>query len=385
MVFALEMVCPATDGRSAARIEGEVDVTGDGNRILTNFPARGTVVAAFTCAEPTSSSDRPPARGMSRFPLTAARTMEQNYGAPASTAAGADPEDPKFYLHGRDQHGPQLVQKTAHVDTHVHSFETSFFILSGDPVLYLDGRGFSSGPAPRRDPGRVPHAWRSTARAMDPDGVAPASRAGTAAGHVLPRRPPGRRASGLDLRDPRNRNLFPSRERTWTSTGSSEGSKVRRRRSRRASRQRHSLYSGITVKMLVDKRLDAQLHTMFMGRRTSQARSAPAARPASPSEESYVDARGGGGRRRRRQPPIAAVPVTSSGPAVGLCVRTFYETKGGTVRWLETLAPGAARPPLRTASSATGSTWRRSWDETQTEAILQGRRTSISTCTGACA
>src|SRR5215470_20195437 len=28
-----------------------------------------------------------------------------------------------------------------HVDEHLHSFETSFYVLEGEPVLYLDGRG----------------------------------------------------------------------------------------------------------------------------------------------------------------------------------------------------------------------------------------------------
>jgi Xaa-Pro aminopeptidase len=39
MVFALETYCPASDGRSAARIEEEVLVTADGCEILTRFPA----------------------------------------------------------------------------------------------------------------------------------------------------------------------------------------------------------------------------------------------------------------------------------------------------------------------------------------------------------
>jgi Xaa-Pro aminopeptidase len=39
MVFALETYCPATDGISAARIEEEVVVTGDGVEIITRFPA----------------------------------------------------------------------------------------------------------------------------------------------------------------------------------------------------------------------------------------------------------------------------------------------------------------------------------------------------------
>src|SRR4029078_4017122 len=45
MVFALETYCAASDGRSAARIEEEVVVTGDGNRVLTRFPASELLVA----------------------------------------------------------------------------------------------------------------------------------------------------------------------------------------------------------------------------------------------------------------------------------------------------------------------------------------------------
>jgi Xaa-Pro aminopeptidase len=39
MVFALETYCPASDGRSAARIEEEIVVTADGCAVLTLFPA----------------------------------------------------------------------------------------------------------------------------------------------------------------------------------------------------------------------------------------------------------------------------------------------------------------------------------------------------------
>jgi Xaa-Pro aminopeptidase len=45
MVFALETYCPATDGRSAARIEEEVVVTRDGCRVITLFPAEELFVA----------------------------------------------------------------------------------------------------------------------------------------------------------------------------------------------------------------------------------------------------------------------------------------------------------------------------------------------------
>jgi Xaa-Pro dipeptidase len=45
MVFALETYCPASDGRSAARIEEEVVVTPDGPTVLTRFPADELLVA----------------------------------------------------------------------------------------------------------------------------------------------------------------------------------------------------------------------------------------------------------------------------------------------------------------------------------------------------
>ena len=40
MVFAVETYCPATDGVSAARLEEEVVVTGDGVEIITRFPSK---------------------------------------------------------------------------------------------------------------------------------------------------------------------------------------------------------------------------------------------------------------------------------------------------------------------------------------------------------
>jgi len=48
MVFALETYCAASDGHSAARIEEEVVVTKDGNRLLTRFPADELLVAGKT-------------------------------------------------------------------------------------------------------------------------------------------------------------------------------------------------------------------------------------------------------------------------------------------------------------------------------------------------
>ena len=45
MVFALETFWPASDGWSAARIEEQLVVTGDGCEIITRFPAEDLVIA----------------------------------------------------------------------------------------------------------------------------------------------------------------------------------------------------------------------------------------------------------------------------------------------------------------------------------------------------
>jgi Xaa-Pro aminopeptidase len=45
MLFALETYCPATDGRSAARIEEEVVCTADGPKVITLFPAEELMTA----------------------------------------------------------------------------------------------------------------------------------------------------------------------------------------------------------------------------------------------------------------------------------------------------------------------------------------------------
>lgn len=45
MVFALETYCPATDGKSAARIEEEVVVTDTGCEVISLFPAHDLPIA----------------------------------------------------------------------------------------------------------------------------------------------------------------------------------------------------------------------------------------------------------------------------------------------------------------------------------------------------
>ena len=238
--------------------------------------------------------------------------------------------------------GLTLVElETGHVDTHLHSFESSFFVLEGEPCLYLDGRGVRLSPnACGAIPVGVPHAWKSDTRARWIEMASPRPRP--------PDQPPdtffvGGAPSGpaeaLDLRDPRNRNLFFLANGDMDTARLSEGSRVSAPTVSASMATAALLYSGITVKMLVDKRLDAQLHTMFM---VGYQPGAVAHPHDHPFEESYfmlegvVDVVADGNRYTLR-------PGDVFWTGVG-CIHAFYEVKGGTVKWLETSAPG---PPDR--------------------------------------
>jgi quercetin dioxygenase-like cupin family protein len=228
-----------------------------------------------------------------------------------------------------------------YVDTHVHSFESSFFVLEGEPVLHLDGRGVRLRPnACGALPVGLPHAWRSDDRARWIEVASPRPRP--------PEQPPDTFFVGgapedppveLDLRDPRNRHLFLLSDDDMDVGRLCAGMRSSEPKVSASMATAALLYSGITVKMLVDKRLDAQLHTMFMVGYQPGAQALPHDHPF---EESYymlegeVDVVADGTR-------YTLYPGDVFWTAVG-CIHAFYETKGGTVKWLESSAPG---PPDR--------------------------------------
>jgi quercetin dioxygenase-like cupin family protein len=95
-----------------------------------------------------------------------------------------------------------------HVDAHVHSYETSFYVLEGEPALYVDGRGVKLKPgACGVVPVGVAHAFRCSERALWIEMAAPRPRADGSDTHFLGPAP-DIPAEPLDVRDPRNRNLF---------------------------------------------------------------------------------------------------------------------------------------------------------------------------------
>jgi quercetin dioxygenase-like cupin family protein len=243
---------------------------------------------------------------------------------------------------GATHTGLMLVAlEDGHVNTHLHSFESSFYVFSGEPVLYLDGRGVKLEPdACGAIPVGVPHAWRSEERAEWIEMASPRPRG--------PDQPPDTFFLGsapdepgapLDLRDPRNRNLFHLRASDMDVERLRRGASAGEPTVSASMATAALLYSGITVKMLVDKRLDAQLHTMFM---VGYQPGAVAHPHDHPFEEAYymlegeIDVVADDDRYTLR-------PGDVFWTAVG-CVHAFYETRSETVKWLETSAPG---PPDR--------------------------------------
>jgi mannose-6-phosphate isomerase-like protein (cupin superfamily) len=99
------------------------------------------------------------------------------------------------------------------------------------------------------------------------------------------------------------------------------------------------VYSGITVKMMVDTDLGAQLSTMFMVQYEPRGLAGPHDHPL---EETYliiegeVDATFDGDEFRMKPGDVAWAGVG--------CVHSFSNPGPGIVRWLETQAP---QPPAR--------------------------------------
>ena len=80
---------------------------------------------------------------------------------------------------GATHTGLTLVELAdGHVGMHLHSFETTFYVLSGEPALYLDGRGVRLEPgACGAIPVGTPHAFRCAHRGLWLEMAAPRPRA----------------------------------------------------------------------------------------------------------------------------------------------------------------------------------------------------------------
>jgi quercetin dioxygenase-like cupin family protein len=238
---------------------------------------------------------------------------------------------------------------------HVHSFEESFYVLEGNPVLDLEGQSVELG----RDrcgvlPVGTPHAWRNPTgaparffemqapRAREDDDPAPPDT------FFVPEDPGGEGAA-VDLRDPRNQRFFRLDQSQMDVDNLKLGSQVGEPQVSASMATALLAYSGIAVKMLVDERLGAALHTMFMVHYQPGGVAHPHDHPL---EESYliidgeVTAEAAGERFRMG---VGDFLWCGAG-----CVHAFCNESDTTVTWLETSSP---QPPARNSYR-----FNRDWD-----------------------
>jgi quercetin dioxygenase-like cupin family protein len=234
--------------------------------------------------------------------------------------------------------GIGLLDPGGHVEAHIHSFEESLFLLEGELVLDT-GEGSvllregDYGLVPMglahglRNPGRAPARWA--------DMLAPQPRARFGGDTYLVPPPAPATPVPVDVRDPRTRafghiepgNMDPGRQTQDLLAVSA------------SMRTALLVYSGITVKMMVDRDLGAQLQTMFMVQYEPRG---VAGTHDHPLEETYlildgeVDASFDGAAHRLRAGDVAWAGVG--------CVHGFSNPADRPVRWLETQAP---QPPAR--------------------------------------
>jgi quercetin dioxygenase-like cupin family protein len=218
------------------------------------------------------------------------------------------------------------------------SFEESVFVLDGTLMLRTPEGAVALGPGDYAlVPVGYPHAWQCVggtvvrwARMLAPQ---PRDRLGGDAFPVpLGDTGPPR---AIDVRDPRNQ-LFGHIEPSNLDPGRQSQEHLARSASMRTALL---VYSGISVKMMVDSDLGARLHTMFMVRYEPDG---VAGSHDHPFEETYLFLEGEGeatfdGYTYRLGPGDAAFA------GVG-CVHGFRNVGDGPLRWLETQAP---QPPGR--------------------------------------
>ena len=224
------------------------------------------------------------------------------------------------------------------LDPHVHSYEESLFVLEGEVVLRTPGAAALLRPG---DYGLVhvgvQHALRNEAdgRARWVAMSAPTPRSGHAGDTYFVPAFDEAEPTPVDPRDPRTRSFG------HIDPGNMEvGNQTQDMLAVSASMRTALLvYSGITVKMMVDADLGAHLSTMFM---VQYEPDGLAGAHDHPLEETYLILDGAvdatfDGRTYRLEPGDAAWA------GVG-CVHAFSNPGPGIVRWLETQAP---QPPSR--------------------------------------
>jgi quercetin dioxygenase-like cupin family protein len=151
--------------------------------------------------------------------------------------------------------------------------------------------------------------------------------------------PPAVDIQPLDIRDPSSRHLFRMADDDIKVDALRIGIKKDAPKVSASMATALLVYSGISLKMLVDQRLDAALHTMFMVEYEPGGNAHPHDHPL---EEAYfivdgeVEAWADDKKYLMRRGDFMWAGVG--------CTHAFYNRSNTTVRWLETQSP---QPPAR--------------------------------------
>lgn len=224
------------------------------------------------------------------------------------------------------------------VGSHLHSFEESFFVVDGDLVIDTpEGSVAATTGDYGLLPTSTPHGLRNLsdrtvtfAQVMVP---LPRERFGFDTFRVddLPQGDP----SPIDPRDPRTRDyghISPENMDPEMQTQDKLALSA-------SMRTALLVYSGITVKMMIDSDLGSDQHTMFMVQYVPNGFAGPHDHPL---EEAYLFLEGEAeGIFDGQKYTLRAGDLAWAG--VG-CVHEFRNVGDGVVRWLETAAP---QPPGR--------------------------------------
>ncbi|HSJ82890.1 MAG TPA: cupin domain-containing protein [Acidimicrobiia bacterium] len=234
--------------------------------------------------------------------------------------------------------GVSRLDPGGRIESHLHSFEETFYVLEGSVIVDTPEASVELIPGDYGTiPVGVPHHWRNSSdgTASWADLLTPQPRPWFDEDTFLLEKGSDREPIRVDPRDPRTRsfghidpgNMDPGRQTQDMLAVSA------------SMRTALLVYSGITVKMMSDTDLGAQLSTMFMVQYEPRGM---AGAHDHPLEETYlildgeVDAVFDGVEYRLKPGDVAFAGVGA--------VHEFSNPTDTTVRWLETQSPA---PPAR--------------------------------------
>ncbi len=239
--------------------------------------------------------------------------------------------------------GLYALEPEGELGTHLHSNEQSFYVLEGRPRLTLDGRTYAleAGDCGLIPLG-VPHGWSTGAGegARWYEATAPVPRLSGPPDTFFTDEPlPNDESLPLDIRDPRTHTFFRLGRDDLDLDKRKAGAAVDAPTVSASMATALLAYSGIALKMLVDGRLGAALHQLFM---VEYQPGAVAHLHDHPLEESYFVLEGEVEATADDQRFVLG-PGDIFWTGVG-CIHSFVNTSDGLVRFLETQSP---QPPVR--------------------------------------